>query len=142
MFKTLVKTGRNTGHALRMIGAFGSAILWGVSAWQLQDAGPDAGAFGVGQSAVIGVWALAAASALGGLISLRRLMQPAQTRPRATAAPGLEDLPAKSDFDPDAIIARHLAQRASAPPPPIEDDAAQPAPPRPVFGRKGIGSPR
>ncbi len=139
MFKTLVKTGRNTGHALRMIGAFGSAILWGVSAWQLQ----DAGAFGVGQSAVIGVWALAAASALGGLISLRRLLQPGQTRPRATAAPHLADLPADPDFDPDAIIARHLAQRAAAPPPPsIADNAAPPAPPRPVFGRKGIGSPR
>ena len=124
----------NTGHAMRMITAFASAVFTGLCAWQLQDMSGS----GAGQATVVGVWALAAASALGGLLSLRRLLQTGKPKSRAT---GLPDLPGDPGFDPDAIIARHLAQRATAPLPEPDAplaDRPETLPPRPVFGRKGL----
>lgn len=59
------------------------------------------------------------------------LFEPAQANPQANdTKPEAEQQPA---FDPDAIIARYLEQRAENPPP------AEPAAPAPrTFGRKGL----
>jgi len=124
----------STSHAMRMIYGFGFAALWGYFAYTwnaMGDAGP-------GQATVISTAAMAAASALGGLFALRRLKAGTRAAPKVEAprpATATQDAPAPSDFDPDAIIARYLSERAARPP---ESPAlqAEPPPTRPVFGRK------
>jgi hypothetical protein len=82
------------------------------------------------------VWALAAASALGGLLSLRRLLQAGKPKSRT----GLPDLPGDPGFDPDAIIARHLAQRATAPLPEPVAAGRSPGNASPAPGLRSQGS--
>jgi hypothetical protein len=54
--------------------------------------------------------------------------------PRGGPSPDEE----RSDFDPDAAIARYMAQRPASPDPQSGSASAAASPPRPTFGRKAV----
>ena len=121
----------NSFALIRIVIALGLAAFWGYLAIQWNDAGE----FGPGKPTVIGVGALAILAGVSGLIGLVRLVQGGSARPTSRSA--ADDDPAPSDFDADAIIARHLANRpAPADPESGGSGDASPPPARPTFGRK------
>jgi hypothetical protein len=131
----MLKWFRSMGHTFQAIFSIGFAVLWGSMAWYFHGMGE----FGPGMPTVIGTGALAVMAGLTGLINLLRAGFTA-TAPAAHARDsGGWDENQPSDFDTDAIIARHLANRkASTAAAPSTDPLTEgrQAPRAPAFGRK------
>lgn len=73
------------------------------------------------------------ATAIGGVAAVP--VAAAQLPPQAAAE---TDNGSENGFDPDAVIARYLAQKAAAPAAAAETPGMPAAPVRPVFGRKAV----
>ena len=112
------------GLALRGAAALGLALFCGWSSMVL-GTGHAALAALLGQG---GEMVLAAMGALGLFAGFHCIISLSRERRRHQTGPRLDG------FDPDAIIARHLAQRATLPPAPMRRTFTQP--PRPTFGRR------
>ncbi|RNJ63575.1 MAG: hypothetical protein EDM03_04015 [Porphyrobacter sp. IPPAS B-1204] len=133
----MLKLFQNMGHMFRAFIGLGLAATWAYAAsmWY------DMGEFGPGMPTIIGTGALALLAGVGGLISLLRMSfsASAPSAKSRNASSWGEDQP--SDFDADAVIARHLAKRqASEAASPASDTPSEPQQTRsgPVFGRKVV----
>jgi hypothetical protein len=88
---------------------------------------------------IIGLGVVAMLFSIPVILRIARLFRapPAPANDARRTAEVFADAP--SDFDPDAAIARYMAQRAaaeSAGTPAADGDSPPPQPPRPAFGRK------
>ena len=129
----------NLQWLIRITIAFGFAAFWGYWAYRWNEMGD----FGPGKPTVIGVAILAGIAGLSGLIGLVRMVTwtaavklPERTKPR-------DDLSVATDFDPDEIMARYIAGRATstsptAAPARTEPDDLASQTQRPRFGRKKV----
>lgn len=127
----------NMGNMVRTLFGFGFAALWGYMAHMWYGMGE----FGPGMPTVIGVGALAVVAGFGGLISLMRVISGTAAPAARSSRSAAWDDDQPSDFDADAVIARHLAKRqASRAAAPSADVPADPRPVRaaPAFGRKVV----
>jgi hypothetical protein len=129
----------NMNWLIRISIAFAFAAFWGYIAydWHLMgEAGP-------GRPTVIGMAVLSALAALGGFIGLVRMVTSTAKAalPERTIAEDNTSPP--SDFDPDEVMARYIAQRevggvATGATAGGEPGEPAPQPQRPQFGRKQV----
>ena len=114
-----------------LLGLFGLAI-GGIYLWMMNGWG-QLGEWGPGTPTMIGVGVLAALFVLGGIRRIAYGIKMVAPPPRAERAAVSEAAEAGSDFDPDAALARYMANRSNPEPSP----SAPPARPG-GFGRRGL----
>lgn len=125
----------NLGWLIRIAVALGFAAFWGYWAYQWHQMGE----YGPGKPTVIGVGILAAIAGMSGLVGLVRMVTgTAKSVKLPERTPPQSDVTAPADFDPDAVMARYLAQREAGSAVGPGESSTPPAPQRPQFGRKQV----
>jgi hypothetical protein len=129
----------NMGWLIRISISLAFAGFWGYLAWYWHDMGE----FGPGLPTVIGVGVLAGIAGLSAIIGLVRMVTSTANISLPERTGPSTDLTGSSDFDPDEVMARYMAQREEAATEEPTSTSLQPSEPaqpsqRPQFGRKQI----